>query len=82
MGEILKRNQSYLQSLSSSLDAVQWQNIISSSMDACSSNKFDEALNSNQTLRYSSQKRCILGFLFLIEIVDSQYYVSFRYTAK
>ena len=50
MGEILKRNQSYLQSLSSSLDAVQWQNIISSSMDACGSKKFDEALNSKPSL--------------------------------
>lgn len=55
MGEILKRNQSYLQSLSSSLDAVQWQNIISSSMDACGSKKFDEALNSKPSLRCSSQ---------------------------
>ena len=55
MGEILKKNQSYLQSLSGSLDAVQWQNIITSSMDACSFNKFDEALNSKPSLRCSSQ---------------------------
>lgn len=50
MGEILKKNQSYLQSLSGSLDAVQWQNIITSSMDACGSNKFDEAINSKPPL--------------------------------
>ena len=66
MGEILKRNQSYLQSLSSSRDAVQWQNIISSSMDVCSS-KFNEALNSKPSLRCRSQvlrRGVFWGFCF------------------